>query len=57
VKSVQKIEEGKTNEVDLAESPKNHTVAEQIHNEEQLFVRRVFPHIISLPADDLGLNL
>ena len=28
-----------------------------IHKEEVLFVRRVFPHIISLSEEDLGLNL
>ena len=28
-----------------------------IHKEEVLFVKRVFPHIISLSEEDLGLNL
>ena len=28
-----------------------------IHKEELLFVKRVFPHIISLSEEDLGLNL
>ena len=37
------------------ESPESIKAA--IHKEEVLFVKRVFPHIISLSEEDLGLNL
>lgn len=56
VRSIQKIEEGKKREIqkDVVPQPK---VEVEVHNEEVLFMKRVFPHIISLPEDDLGLNL
>ena len=32
-------------------------VEDQIRSEEMMFMRKVFPHIISFPNDDPGLNL
>ena len=47
-------EENTVSEV-VIESPES--IKDAIHKEEVLFVKRVFPHIISLSEEDLGLNL
>lgn len=49
-----KKEENTASEV-VIESPES--IKDAIHKEEVLFVKRVFPHIISLSEEDLGLNL
>ena len=49
-----KKEENTVSEV-VIESPES--IKDAIHKEEVLFVKRVFPHIISLSEEDLGLNL
>ena len=72
VRSIQKSEESKTERKKNGEEERGSTVSEvvtstsvespesikaAIHKEEVLFVKRVFPHIISLSEEDLGLNL
>ena len=47
-------EENTVSEV-VIESPES--IKDAIHKDEVLFVKRVFPHIISLSEEDLGLNL
>ena len=57
VTSLQKIEEGRKEKDAETKVEKSETMAEQVHNQEVLFMRKVFPHIISLSEEDLGLNL
>ena len=57
VTSLQKIEDGKKEKDAEAKEEKSENMAEQVHNQEVLFMRKVFPHIISLSEEDLGLNL
>lgn len=72
VRSIQKSEESKKEQKNEKEEEEESTVSEvvtcssvgspesikaAIHKEEVLFVKRVFPHIISLSEEDLGLNL
>ena len=73
VRSIQKSEESKKEQKNKKEEEEESTVSEvvtcsssvgspesikaAIHKEEVLFVKRVFPHIISLSEEDLGLNL
>ena len=71
MRSIQKSEESKTERKKKngeEESPVSEVVTSTsvespesikaaIHKEEVLFVKRVFPHIISLSEEDLGLNL
>ena len=71
VRSIQKFEESKKEQKNKKQEEES-TVSEvvtcssvgspesikaAIHKEEVLFVKRVFPHIISLSEEDLGLNL
>ena len=72
MRSIQKTEESKKEQKKKGEEETESTVSEvvtstsvespesikaAIHKEEVLFVKRVFPHIISLSEEDLGLNL
>ena len=71
VRSIQKSEESKKKKKEEEREETESTVTEvvtspvesaenmqaAIHKEEVLFVKRVFPHIISLSEEDLGLNL